>query len=141
MHAYCFVCLIRKHKAHMEPYYISYIILRLALVHNHIKRLMLYCVILSIICRVNYHFVCCNEQTVSSSCHIWILPKHIYLYRKYEEICPPQVDEFCYITDNTYGRKEASSLCPWCCAHRIYTCIYTYIGQYVYIYLFKEVLD
>lgn len=25
---------------------------------------------------------------------------------KYEEICAPQVDEFCYITDNTYGREE-----------------------------------
>jgi len=25
---------------------------------------------------------------------------------KYEEICAPQVEEFCYITDNTYGREE-----------------------------------
>lgn len=25
---------------------------------------------------------------------------------KYEEICAPQVDEFCYITDNTYNRDE-----------------------------------
>ncbi|MCO5600335.1 hypothetical protein L7F22_054446 [Adiantum nelumboides] len=25
---------------------------------------------------------------------------------KYEEICAPQVDEFCYITDNTYNREE-----------------------------------
>ncbi|KAH9300125.1 hypothetical protein KI387_011708 [Taxus chinensis] len=25
---------------------------------------------------------------------------------KHEEICPPQVEEFCYITDNTYFREE-----------------------------------
>jgi len=25
---------------------------------------------------------------------------------KYEEICAPQVEEFCYITDNTYCREE-----------------------------------
>ncbi|KAJ7267715.1 hypothetical protein O6H91_19G001400 [Diphasiastrum complanatum] len=25
---------------------------------------------------------------------------------KYEEICAPQVEEFCYITDNTYSREE-----------------------------------
>lgn len=25
---------------------------------------------------------------------------------KYEEICAPQVEEFCYITDNTYNREE-----------------------------------
>lgn len=25
---------------------------------------------------------------------------------KYEEICPPQVEELCYITDNTYNKKE-----------------------------------
>ncbi|XP_038725090.1 cyclin-A1-4-like [Tripterygium wilfordii] len=25
---------------------------------------------------------------------------------KYEEICPPRVDEFCYITDNTYQKEE-----------------------------------
>lgn len=26
--------------------------------------------------------------------------------RKYEEICAPQVEEFCYITDNTYFKDE-----------------------------------
>lgn len=26
--------------------------------------------------------------------------------RKYEEICAPQVEEFCYITDSTYCREE-----------------------------------
>lgn len=26
--------------------------------------------------------------------------------RKYEEICAPQVEEFCYITDNTYLKEE-----------------------------------
>ncbi|GJN38230.1 hypothetical protein PR202_gb27253 [Eleusine coracana subsp. coracana] len=29
---------------------------------------------------------------------------------KYEEICAPQVEEFCYITDNTYFRDENSTL-------------------------------
>lgn len=27
-------------------------------------------------------------------------------YRKYEEINPPHVDDFCYITDNTYSKDE-----------------------------------
>lgn len=27
-------------------------------------------------------------------------------YRKYEEISPPHVEEFCYITDNTYTKEE-----------------------------------
>ncbi|KAH9294446.1 hypothetical protein KI387_040349, partial [Taxus chinensis] len=31
-------------------------------------------------------------------------------FRKYEEICAPHVDEFCYITDNTYSREEVPSL-------------------------------
>lgn len=26
--------------------------------------------------------------------------------RKYEEISPPHVEEFCYITDNTYTKNE-----------------------------------
>lgn len=26
--------------------------------------------------------------------------------RKYEEICAPRVEEFCFITDNTYSREE-----------------------------------
>ncbi|TVU34144.1 hypothetical protein EJB05_15973, partial [Eragrostis curvula] len=29
---------------------------------------------------------------------------------KYEEICAPQVEEFCYITDNTYFRDEACDI-------------------------------
>lgn len=29
---------------------------------------------------------------------------------KYEEICAPQVEEFCYITDNTYRREEVCAL-------------------------------
>jgi hypothetical protein len=28
------------------------------------------------------------------------------LASKYEEICAPSVDEFCYITDNTYFKEE-----------------------------------
>ncbi|KAH9314292.1 hypothetical protein KI387_022919, partial [Taxus chinensis] len=29
---------------------------------------------------------------------------------KYEEICPPHIEEFCYITDNTYTREEMVSM-------------------------------
>ena len=29
---------------------------------------------------------------------------------KYEEIYPPQIDEFCYITDNTYTRDEVLAM-------------------------------
>lgn len=29
---------------------------------------------------------------------------------KYEEICAPQVEEFCYITDNTYFKEEVCLL-------------------------------
>lgn len=28
------------------------------------------------------------------------------IYRKYEEISPPHVEDFCYITDNTYTKEE-----------------------------------
>lgn len=31
-------------------------------------------------------------------------------FRKYEEICAPQVEEFCYITDNTYFKDEVGYL-------------------------------
>ena len=30
----------------------------------------------------------------------------VFDFSKYEEICAPQVEEFCYITDNTYCREE-----------------------------------
>lgn len=30
-------------------------------------------------------------------------------YRKYEEICAPRVEEFCFITDNTYTKEEVCS--------------------------------
>ncbi|GJV43512.1 G2/mitotic-specific cyclin C13-1-like protein [Tanacetum coccineum] len=29
-----------------------------------------------------------------------------YIDRKYEEITPPQTEDFCYITDNTYTKQE-----------------------------------
>ncbi|MED6164247.1 hypothetical protein PIB30_087895, partial [Stylosanthes scabra] len=29
---------------------------------------------------------------------------------KYEEICAPKVEEFCYITDNTYFKEEKASV-------------------------------
>lgn len=34
--------------------------------------------------------------------------------RKYEEICAPRVEEFCFITDNTYAKEEVClSSTPW----------------------------
>jgi hypothetical protein len=33
--------------------------------------------------------------------------KSFYFFcRKYEEICAPRVEEFCFITDNTYTKAE-----------------------------------
>ena len=32
--------------------------------------------------------------------------RNVHYSRKYEEICAPQVEEFCYITDNTYFKEE-----------------------------------
>lgn len=34
------------------------------------------------------------------------------LWRKYEEICAPRVEEFCFITDNTYAREEVRLVLP-----------------------------
>lgn len=30
----------------------------------------------------------------------------VIMSRKYEEISPPHVEDFCYITDNTYTKEE-----------------------------------
>jgi len=30
----------------------------------------------------------------------------VFENRKYEEIKPPEVEDFCYITDNTYSKEE-----------------------------------
>lgn len=39
-----------------------------------------------------------------------ILLTHVYIavtmYRKYEEISPPHLEDFVYITDNTYTKEE-----------------------------------
>lgn len=32
-------------------------------------------------------------------------------FRKYEEIGPPHMEDFCYITDNTYTKQEVRVLC------------------------------
>lgn len=39
-----------------------------------------------------------------------VLTRKWSTYRKYEEICAPQVEEFCFITDNTYFKEEVSLL-------------------------------
>ncbi|KAG5103374.1 hypothetical protein JHK84_048343 [Glycine max] len=33
-----------------------------------------------------------------------------YIDRKYEEIKPPEVEDFCYITDNTYSKEEVVNM-------------------------------
>jgi hypothetical protein len=33
---------------------------------------------------------------------------------KYEEISPPNVEDFCYITDNTYTKQEVRVPPPFC---------------------------
>ena len=40
-----------------------------------------------------------------TSWDLWFMFNHL-LYRKYEEIYPPEVSEFVYITDNTYDKDE-----------------------------------
>ena len=61
------------------------------------------------VCSVTKAYIVHGSLTLSKATVCFI----DFFCRKYEEICPPQVDEFCYITDNTYGRREAS-------VHRIY---------------------
>ncbi len=50
---------------------------------------------------------------------------------KYEEIYAPQIEDFCYITDNTYAREEVLAmeqqvtvllLLPWIQAHMQFEC-------------------
>lgn len=36
----------------------------------------------------------------------FLLDVLVLISRKYEEISPPHVEEFCYITDNTYTKEE-----------------------------------
>lgn len=35
----------------------------------------------------------------------------LYIAAKYEEIFPPDINEFSYITDDTYTKKEVCELC------------------------------
>lgn len=39
----------------------------------------------------------------------WVFAS-LVVSRKYEEISPPHVEDFCYITDNTYTKEE---VCPY----------------------------
>lgn len=44
---------------------------------------------------------------VSYICNVYnIYCLYIFFYRKYEEIYPPDVSEFVYITDDTYTKKQ-----------------------------------
>lgn len=52
-------------------------------------------------------FPCFGKVFISRS----VLNSSIYIlliisFRKYEEICAPRVEEFCFITDNTYKKEE-----------------------------------
>lgn len=38
----------------------------------------------------------------------------LLLAAKYEEIYAPNIEEFCYITDNTYSRKDVRHTPFWC---------------------------
>ena len=49
-------------------------------------------------------FLSCN--TVSRQRLQLLGVSSMLIAAKYEEICAPQVEEFCYITDNTYRREE-----------------------------------
>lgn len=40
--------------------------------------------------------------------------------RKYEEIKPPEVEDFCYITDNTYSKEEVIF---WSYGFLVFLCI------------------
>lgn len=42
-----------------------------------------------------------SRSTYSSIYILLVIP-----CRKYEEICAPRVEEFCFITDNTYKKEE-----------------------------------
>lgn len=46
---------------------------------------------------------------ISSSWSLMPASFSVKIWRKYEEICAPRVEEFCFITDNTYAREEVSS--------------------------------
>ena len=60
---------------------------------------------------MNIHFSC-GDQNLNIESALFdmmfnVLPFFMDL-RKYEEICAPRVEEFCFITDNTYSRGEVS---------------------------------
>jgi len=38
--------------------------------------------------------------------YVWKLMEVLKCCRKYEEISPPKVDDFCYITDNTFSKQD-----------------------------------
>lgn len=52
-----------------------------------------------------YSFFCPLENISSK----YNNKKNYHISSKYEEICAPQVEEFCYITDNTYFKEEVGS--------------------------------
>ncbi|CAI0424828.1 unnamed protein product, partial [Linum tenue] len=50
----------------------------------------------------------------------------LFRFRKYEDLNPPRVEDFCYITDNTYTKKEVSWVFP---KHATHTRIMTRAAQ------------
>jgi hypothetical protein len=56
----------------------------------------------------SYSLIMCNCLFSKVFFGLWYWCCMLCFCRKYEEICAPQVEEFCYITDNTYRREEVS---------------------------------
>ncbi|WP_449261815.1 hypothetical protein, partial [Escherichia coli] len=52
---------------------------------------------------------------------IWF---YVLVGSKYEEICAPQVEEFCYITDNTYFKEEV--WVEFSCGFKLYLFMYVF---------------
>jgi hypothetical protein len=51
------------------------------------------------------------------------------LSRKYEEISPPNVEDFCYITDNTYMKQEVCVLLFLACFASFRSDLATEVGR------------
>ena len=64
-----------------------------------------------------------QEVSVDVRLHDYNTASNLLTCRKYEEIYAPQVEEFCYITDNTYNRAEVRSvfsrMCRDACQERL----------------------
>lgn len=61
--------------------------------------------------RTNFYFYCfcfISAQTCVGLLLKMMIQACSLLCRKYEEICPPNAEDFCYVTDNTFTKEEVS---------------------------------